>query len=339
MEYTFSNHRWIYKEEKPAFEAGQVDSKGLGFHLPGMFNKVLDIYHCNLHDELGNDIRNAVRKYATEHNMSFWDTRVQSGLLRNLIIRTSTTGDMMVILVATEFNQDVENLLLSLKMKFPLITSLMYVKNGKLNSSMTDLVAELYSGKDFLMEEIGDLKFKIAPLAFYQTNSKQALKLYEETLRLADIKETHTVYDLYTGAGTIALCMAKYAKKVIGIEYVESAVEAAVENAKLNNIENAHFFAGDMVDILTDEFVAQHGVPDVIVTDPPRAGMHPKVVNQLLKIMPQRIVYVSCNPATQARDIALFAYKYDIKKVQPVDMFPHTHHVENITLLVKRSRI
>ncbi|MDR1181345.1 MAG: 23S rRNA (uracil(1939)-C(5))-methyltransferase RlmD [Bacteroidales bacterium] len=338
MEYTFSNKRWLYESEMQDVDAGLVDTNGLGFHFPSMFNKILDIHHCDLHDELGNDIRNSVRKYAIDKKISFCNLRTQSGLLRNLIIRTSSTGDVMVILVVTEFNQEVEGLLSFLKQKFPQITSLMYVKNIKMNSSMTDLVAEGYSGNDFLMEEVGDLKFKIAPLAFYQTNSKQAVKLYEAVLRLADVKKTHTVYDLYTGAGTIALCMAKYAKKVIGIEYIESAVEAAHENATLNHIENAHFFAGDMVDILTDEFVALNGLPDIIVTDPPRAGMHPKVVSQLLKIMPQRIVYVSCNPATQARDIALLAHKYVVKEVQPVDMFPHTHHVENIAVLIKRSQ-
>ncbi|MDR2409781.1 MAG: 23S rRNA (uracil(1939)-C(5))-methyltransferase RlmD [Bacteroidales bacterium] len=334
VEYTFSNRRWLSKEEMSDMDTDLVDSNGLGFHLPGMFDKILDIHHCDLHNELGNDIRNAIKQYAIEHKLSFWNARSQTGLLRNVIIRTSTNGEIMVIVVLTAFEAETEALLSFLEKQFPQITSILYVENTKKNDAITDLSAKVYYGNDFLMEQMGNLKFKVAPLAFYQTNASQALKLYEAAIRLADMDGTQNVYDLYTGTGTIALFAAKHAKKVTGIEYVESAIDAAVENAKLNHIENVCFFAGDMVKILTDEFIAFNGIPDVVITDPPRAGMHPKVVNQLLKIIPQRIVYVSCNPATQARDIALLAHKYTVKEVQPIDMFPHTQHVENIALLI-----
>jgi 23S rRNA (uracil1939-C5)-methyltransferase len=241
------------------------------------------------------------------------------------------------MVVLTAFGTEAKELMSFIGKKFPQITSLLYVENTKMNDSLTDLFPKIYQGNDFLMEQMNDLKFKVAPLAFYQTNASQALKLYEETVRLANIKGTETVYDLYTGTGTIALFAAKGAKKVIGIEYVETAIGSAIENAKLNHIENAVFFAGDMANILTDEFVSLNGKPDVVITDPPRVGMHPKVVEQLLKIKPQRMVYVSCNPATQARDIALLTPLYSVKEVQPVDMFPHTHHVENIALLVRQD--
>jgi 23S rRNA (uracil1939-C5)-methyltransferase len=335
VEYTFSNRRWLSKEEMSNIDTELIDTNGLGFHLPGMFDKILDIHHCDLHNELGNDIRNAIKDYSIEHKLSFWNARSQTGLLRNVIIRTSTNGDTMLILVLTAFEAEAEALLSFLGKQFPQITSILYVENTKMNDAITDLSAKVYYGNDFLMEQMGNLKFKVAPLAFYQTNAGQASKLYEATIRLADMDGTQTVYDLYTGTGTIALFAAKHAKKVTGIEYVASAIDAAVENAKLNHIENVSFFAGDMAKILTDEFIASNGIPDVVITDPPRAGMHPKVVDQLLKINPQRIVYVSCNPATQARDIALLAHKYTVKEVQPIDMFPHTHHVENIALLIK----
>ena len=335
VEYTFSNKRWLQIEELPDADAGLLNTNGLGFHLPGMFDKVLDIHHCDLHNELGNEIRDAIKEYALTHQLPFWNARSQTGFLRNLLIRTSECGDVMVILVLTVFNSDAQKLLSFVAEKFPQISSLLYVENTKMNDSISDLSTKIYFGKDFLQEKMGDLQFKVAPLAFYQTNSAQALKLYEHTARLADIKEHQTVYDLYTGTGTIALFVARKAKKVIGIEYIESAIESANENAKLNNINNTCFFAGDMADMLTDEFVALNGKPEVIITDPPRSGMHPKVIEQLLKILPERIVYVSCNPATQARDIALLTSKYTVKEVQPVDMFPHTHHVENIALLIK----
>ena len=338
VEYTFSNKRWLQIEELPDADAGRLNTNGLGFHLPGMFDKILDIKHCYLHNELGNEIRNAVKEYAITHELPFWNARLQTGLLRNLLIRTSECGDMMVILVLTSFADESKKLMAFIAAKFPQITSLLYVINTKMNDSIADLSTKIYCGNDFLQEKMGDLRFKVAPLAFYQTNSAQALKLYEQTARMADIEAHQTVYDLYTGAGTIALFIARKAKKVIGIEYIESAVESAEENAKLNKIDNACFFAGDMAKILTDEFVAANGKPDVIITDPPRSGMHPKVIEQLLKILPERIVYVSCNPATQARDIALLVSNYTVEEVQPVDMFPHTHHVENIALLRKREK-
>jgi len=335
VEFAFSNKRWLQVEEMPDADAGVLNTNGLGFHLPKMFDKVLDIHHCYLHSGLGNEIRNTIKDYAIRHQIPFWNARSHEGLLRNLLIRTSECGDMMLIFVLTAFTPDAERLMDFVLEKFPQITSLLYVENTKKNDSIADLPVQIYSGNDFLQEKMGDLTFKVAPLAFYQTNSVQALKLYEQTARLADIKEHQTVYDLYTGAGTIALFVAKKSKKVIGIEYVESAIESAIENAALNNITNTQFFAGDMVEMLTDEFVASHGMPNTIITDPPRAGMHPKVVEQLVKILPERIVYVSCNPATQARDIAMLTSKYAVQEVQPVDMFPHTHHVENITLLCR----
>jgi 23S rRNA (uracil1939-C5)-methyltransferase len=314
-----------------------INTNGLGFHLSGMFDKILDIRHCYLHNELGNDVRDAVKQYALNKGLSFWNARLQTGLLRNLVIRSSTNGDVMLMVVITAYGEEAKGLMSFIGNKFPQITSLLYVENTKRNDSLTDLYPQVYSGNNFLMEEMNGLRFKIAPLAFYQTNAAQALKLYEETVRLANIKDKEIVYDLYTGTGTIALFTAKYAKKVIGIEYVEAAIGSAIENAKLNDIDNTVFYAGDMADILTDEFVFHNGNPDVIITDPPRVGMHPRVINQLLAISPQRIVYVSCNPATQARDIALLSSLYSVTAVQPVDMFPHTHHVENIALLIRKE--
>ena len=335
VEYTFSNKRWLQPEEISDADAGLLNTSGLGFHLPEKFDKILDIHHCDLHCELGNEIRNAVKEYAVTHQLPFWNARSQTGLLRNLIIRTSECDDVMVILVLTSFTSEAEKLMSFIGEKFPQITSLLYVENTKKNDSIADLSTKTYRGKDFLQEKMGDLIFKVSPLAFYQTNSAQALKLYEQTAQLADIKNHQTVYDLYTGTGTIALFVAKKAKQVIGIEYIASAIESANENAKLNNITNAHFFAGDMAEVLTDEFIAANERPDVIITDPPRSGMHPKVIDQILKILPERIVYVSCNPATQARDIATLTSKYAVEAVQPVDMFPHTHHVENVALLCR----
>ncbi len=337
VEYTFSNKRWLQKEEIPNAEAGLINTNGLGFHLPGMFDKILDIHHCDLHDELGNQIRDAIKEYAIEHKFPFWNTRSQEGLLRNLIIRNSVCGDVMVILVFTSLNPETETLLSFIHEKFPQITSLLYVINTKMNDSIADLQTHIFKGKHFMMEQMNDLFFKVAPLAFYQTNAKQALKLYEITSRMANVQKNQIVYDLYTGTGTIALFVANNAKKVIGIEYVESAIENAKENASLNNITNTDFFAGDMSKIFTDEFIARNGKPDVIITDPPRSGMHPDVVEQMLKISPESIVYVSCNPATQARDIALLAERYKIVEIQPIDMFPHTHHVENVVLLERKD--
>jgi len=337
VEYTFSNKRWLEKEEMDCVET--LNTNGLGFHLPSMFDKILDIQHCYLHDERGNAIRNAVKQYAVDNQLEFWNPREQTGLLRNLIIRTSASKDLMLIVVFTALTEQAKQLLDFIKSSFPDITSLIYVENAKKNDSISDLPTHTYSGADYMIEQMNALRFKVSPLAFYQTNANQAVKLYEVTARFASAGENEIVYDLYTGTGTIALFVAPTAKKVVGVEYVESAIENAVENAKLNNIANAEFHVGDMAKIFTDDFVEKNGKPDVIIADPPRSGMHPKVVEQILKIAPQRIVYVSCNPATQARDIALMTDFYEVAEVQPVDMFPHTHHVENVALLVKKHII
>jgi len=334
VEYTFSNKRWLEKEELDNSE--MLNTNGLGFHLPGMFDKILDVQHCYLHEEQGNAIRNAIKQYAIENQLEFWNPRLQTGLLRNLIIRTAVSGDFMLIVVFTALTKQAKELLEFIKKSFPAITSIIYIENAKKNDSITDLPAHTYSGSDFMIEQMNGLQFKVSPLSFYQTNANQALKLYEVTARLAAATKNEIVYDLYTGTGTIALFVASSAKKVVGIEYVESSIENAIENAKLNNIANADFHAGDMANVFTDDFVAKNGQPDVLITDPPRSGMHSKVVEQILKIAPQRIVYVSCNPATQARDIALMADCYAVAEVQPIDMFPHTHHVENVALLVRK---
>lgn len=334
IEYTFSDRKWLSKEDLEKVET--LETRGLGFHLNGMFDKVLDINYCHLHSETGNRIRNRVREFGIQNNYAFWNARRQEGLLRNMILRRSTTGDYMAIMVFSEWNSQSRTMMEMLQKEFPEITSLMYVVNAKMNDSISDLEVRLFAGKGHMTERMGDLQFKVSPLAFYQTNPEQALKLYSKAAEFAAIRPDDIVYDLYTGTGTIALFVARNAQKVVGIEYVESAVEDARANAQLNGIGNTEFVAGDMAKILTDEFIASHGRPSVILTDPPRAGMHPKVVEQLLKVAPERIVYVSCNSATQARDIALLAEKYDVAAVQPVDMFPHTHHVENIALLTIR---
>lgn len=334
IEYTFSDRKWLSKEDLDKVET--LETRGLGLHLNGMFDKVLDINYCHLHSETGNRIRNRVREFGIQNNYAFWNARRQEGLLRNMILRRSTTGDYMAIMVFSEWNSQSRAMMEMLQKEFPEITSLMYVVNSKMNDSISDLEVRLFAGKGHMTERMRDLQFKVSPLAFYQTNPEQALKLYSKAAEFAAIRPDDIVYDLYTGTGTIALFVARNAKKVVGIEYVESAVEDARANAQLNGIGNTEFVAGDMAKILTDEFIASHGRPSVILTDPPRAGMHPKVVEQLLKVAPERIVYVSCNSATQARDIALLAEKYDVAAVQPVDMFPHTHHVENIALLTIR---
>ena len=334
IEYTFSDRKWLSKEDLE--KADSLETRGLGFHLQGMFDKILDIDYCHLHSGLGNRIRNKIKAFAISHDYIFWNARTQEGLLRNLILRRSTTGDVMAIVVFKAWTEQSRELMAFVQNEFPEITALMYVINDKMNDSISDLEVHSFAGKNFLMEQMRDLQFKVSPLAFYQTNPEQAFKLYSQVESLAGIQPDETVYDLYTGTGTIALFVARHAKKVVGIEYVESAVEDARINAQLNGISNVEFVAGDMAKIFTDDFIAIHDTPDVILTDPPRAGMHPQVVEQLLKIAPQRIVYVSCNSATQARDIALLSGTYEVAAVQPVDMFPHTHHVENIALLVRK---
>ncbi len=344
LEFTFSNRRWLTDFDPSKEEGGPENLEGLGFHLPGMFDKILDIEHCYLQNDPSNDIRIAVKDFAVKNGYSFYNVRAWEGLLRNLIIRNSSTGDLMVIVVFSKYEKEkINNLLSFLQDKFPQITSLMYVVNEKKNDTIFDLDVQLFNGKDYLLEEmkpaIADqtsLKFKVGPKSFYQTNPEQAQKLYQAAFDFAGFTGDELVYDLYTGTGTIALFMARSVKKVIGIEYVEEAVIGARKNADLNNISNVEFHSGDLAKLLNESFVDQYGKPDVVITDPPRAGMHSKVIDQLLKTEPPKIVYVSCNPATQARDIGLLNEKYDVIKVQPVDMFPQTHHVENVVLLQRR---
>lgn len=344
LEFTFSNKKWLTEEEiqdkSLTFEDGLGSNarNALGFHIPGLFDKILDIENCHLQEDPSNAIRNEVKKYAFENNLPFFDIREKLGLLRNIIIRSTSTGEWMVIV---SFYYDdktvIENMLNHIADKFPQITSLHYVINSKQNDTIGDLDITLFKGNDSIFENMEGLKFKISPKSFYQTNSDQAYELYKITRDFAAIKNTDTVYDLYTGTGTIANFVAHQAKKVVGIEYVPAAIEDAKVNSKLNNIENTTFYAGDMKDVLNDAFIKANGKPEVIITDPPRAGMHDDVTNKILEIAPQRIVYVSCNPATQARDLQLLDSKYKVTKVQPVDMFPQTHHVENVVLLELRD--
>lgn len=333
LEYTFSNLAWLTEFSKD-IDYSERNMNALGFHIPGMFDRILNIDHCYLQAEPSNEIRLAVKKYADENSLSYFDIRRQTGFLRNLIIRTASTSDIMVIVVL--YHEDVEKreaLLNHIQELFPQITSLMYIINEKKNDSITDQEVKLFAGKDHMMEEMEGLKFKVGPKSFYQTNNKQAYNLYKVTRDYAQLTGNELVYDLYTGTGTIANFIASKAKKVIGIEYVDEAIEDAKVNSELNNISNTEFFAGDMVKVLDDLFVDTHGKPDVIITDPPRAGMHPKVVELLNRIEANRIVYVSCNSATQARDLEILKEKYNIKEIQAVDMFPQTHHVENVVVL------
>lgn len=337
LDFAFSNKRWITTEEAASGE-DLKNKPGLGFHISGRFDKVLNLEHCYLQAEPSNKIRLSVREYALENNYPFFDLRQQEGSLRSLIIRTASTGELMVIVIFYKETKDRINQLLSfLKEQFPEITALYYVLNPKANDSVYDLDHHLFSGKPEITEEINGITYRIGPKSFFQTNSHQAKVLFDLALDFADIKEGEVIYDLYTGVGSIALQAAKKAKKVIGIEYVEEAIEYAKINAADNNITNTEFFAGDVKNILTDEFIAEKGKPDLVITDPPRAGMDPPVVKKLLELEAPRIVYVSCNPATQARDLELLKEKYEVKKVQAVDMFPHTYHVESVALLEIRQ--
>ena len=339
LEFTFSNKRWLTEEEvKEDVKYDQMNA--VGFHIPGAFDKVLAIDKCWLQDDISNQIRNAIRDYAYEHNYSFFNLRSQEGMLRNLMIRTSSTGELMVLLqckIVEESEMDLmKQLLAFVAERFPQITSLLYVVNNKCNDTINDLDVVLFKGNDHIFEEMEGLRFKIGPKSFYQTNSEQAYTLYKVARNFAGLTGNELVYDLYTGTGTIANFVSRQAKKVIGIEYVPEAIEDAKVNSEINHITNTLFYAGDMKDILTQEFINEHGRPDVIITDPPRAGMHNDVINTILFAEPERIVYVSCNPATQARDLSLLDTKYKVVAVQPVDMFPHTHHVENVVLLERR---
>ena len=338
LEYTFSDKRWLTKEEVVSDKKFEKED-ALGFHIPGLFDKVLDIEECHLQPEPSNSIKNAVRQYAHKNDLQFFDLREQKGFLRNIVIRNSLEGKVMVIVVF--FYDDVEKrngLLDFLASEFPQITSLMFVINSKRNDSLNDQNPILYKGDDHLVEEMEGLRFRIGPKSFYQTNTRQALELYRVAKDFAGLSGKEIVYDLYTGTGTIANYLAAYADKVVGIEYVAEAVQDAKINSEINGIRNSYFFAGDMKDVLSESFFKTHGKPDVIITDPPRAGMHEEVVKIIANAAPEKIVYISCNPSTQSRDIQLLSDSYYIAAVQPVDMFPHTHHVENVVLLKRRGR-
>lgn len=333
LEFTFADHRWLTNEQ---MKQGVPFTPGLGFHIPNCFDKVLHIDECHLMPEINNQIRNYIYDWACSHSMTFYNEHTHEGQLRNMIIRNNHLDQLMLIIVFGE-DGDYSSLLEDIHNHFSQIISLQYVINTKMNDTIGDLDIQVYFGQDHIMESMENLQFKVGPKSFYQTNTEQAYELYKVAREFANLSGNELVYDLYTGTGTIANFVAKKAKQVIGIEYVPEAIEDAKVNAKINQLENTLFFAGDMKDILTNDFITQYGKPDVIITDPPRAGMHEDVVNVILNAAPKRIVYVSCNPATQARDLQLMDAAYRVEKVQPVDMFPHTQHVENVVLLVRRD--
>lgn len=336
LEYTFSNKRWLYDGENK--EDGTLNMNALGFHIPGRFDKILDVNHCYLQAEPSNSLRNEIRDFTIQQGYTYYDLRNHSGMLRNLVVRTSSTGEIMVIVVFAYVEQsEIDNLMSHIDARFPEITSLLYIVNQKKNDTIFDQDVVAFKGPEYIHEEMNGIKFRIGPKSFYQTNSVQALRLYEITRDFAGFKGDELVYDLYTGAGTIANFVAGHVREVVGVEYVPTAIEDAKVNSAINNITNTKFYAGDMKDVLVVDFVAEHGKPDVIITDPPRAGMHPDVVARLMEIEAPKIVYVSCNAATQARDLLVLKEKYDTVKIQPVDMFPHTQHVENVVLLVLRG--
>lgn len=336
LEYTFSCKCWITFED---LRSGReiADRNALGFHIPGAFDKVLDIKKCWLQDDLSNRIRLFVHQYALAKGYEFYDIKAQQGLMRTLMVRIASTGEVMLIVVFARPEQEkIDDLMGAIAAEFPEITSLLYVVNQKVNDTIADQEVITYRGRDYINEEMEGLQFRIGPKSFYQTNSLQAYELYKVARRMACLKPDDLVYDLYTGTGTIANFVARQVKKVVGIEYVPEAIADARLNSEVNGIDNTIFFAGDMKDVLTDGFIAEHGRPDVMIIDPPRAGMHEDVVNVILNARPERIVYVSCNPATQARDLALMDSLYRVEEVQPVDMFPHTHHVENVVRMTRR---
>ena len=333
LEFTFADKRWLTYEEV-ASGADIAAEPAVGFHIPGCFDKVLDIEKCHLQVDLSNKIRLAAKHFCIENGYSFHNARAHEGLMRTMVVRTASTGEVMVIVVFNENDTERINALMShLQSSFPEITSLIYMINEKWNDSLGDREPICFAGKDHIIEEMEGLKFKVGPKSFYQTNSEQAYELYKVTREFADLKEDDILYDLYTGTGTIANFCARRAKKVVGVEYVPEAIEDAKINSAINNIDNTTFYAGDMKDVLSDSFVARNGQPDVIILDPPRAGVDEKVLEVIKRAAPERMVYVSCNPSTQARDLAILSDMYEILAVQPVDMFPHTHHVENVVLL------
>ncbi|GAA4304282.1 23S rRNA (uracil(1939)-C(5))-methyltransferase RlmD [Aestuariibaculum suncheonense] len=336
MEFSFSDSRWLTLEEVQS-DKDLGDRNALGFHIPGMWDKILDVKKCHLQQDPSNDIRNSVKTYAIENGLEFFNTRNQTGFLRTMMIRTSSTGDIMVLIQFFKEDKEKRELLLDfIAEKFPTVTSLQYVINGKANDTIYDQEIICYKGEDHIFEEMEGLKFKINAKSFYQTNSEQAFELYKITRDFAGLTGDELVYDLYTGTGTIAQFVSRKAKKVIGVEAVPDAILAAKENAERNNITNCEFFVGDMKNVFNQQFINTHGVPDIIITDPPRDGMHKDVVQQILNIAPKRVVYVSCNSATQARDLALMNDMYKVVKTQAIDMFPQTFHVENVVLLEKR---
>ena len=336
MEFSFSNSRWLTEKEIESTE-DLGNRNALGFHIPKMWDKILDINKCHLQEDPSNAIRNEIRAFANENGLTFFNPRAHEGLLRTLMLRTASTGEIMVLLQFFEDDKANRELILDhIYEKFPQITSLQFVVNNKANDTLYDTNIQLYKGRDYILEEMEGLKFSINAKSFYQTNSDQAYELYKITRDFAGLTGNETVYDLYTGTGTIAQFVSKNAKKVIGVESVPEAISDAKANAKRNEITNCEFFVGDMKLVFNESFIAQHGKPDVIITDPPRDGMHKDVIEQILKIEPQKVVYVSCNSATQARDLALMDEKYKVTRVRPVDMFPQTHHVENVVLLEKR---
>lgn len=338
LEFTFSNKRWIYNNEDPDSLTDE-ERLGLGFHVGKFFDKVLDIKHCSLQPEPSNEIRLFIREYAVTHDLEFYNIRENTGFLRNIIVRNNQVGDVMLTVCFAYDDQDkIVPMLDAIAVEFPQIKSLHYVINEKLNDSISDLDCILYKGEDAIWETMGKLKFKIGPKSFYQTNSEQAYKLYSVAKEFAALTGNEVVYDLYTGTGTIAQFISDKASKVIGIEYVKEAIEDARINAEANGITNCTFFDGDMKDILTADFIKEHGKPEVMIIDPPRAGMHPDVVKVIMEAAPERIVYVSCNPASQARDLAMMSPMYEITAVQPVDMFPHTMHVENVCALKLKDK-
>ena len=338
LEYTFSDKRWLTDGDMRNGESMEMNA--LGYHIPGRFDKILDIEHCYLQADPSNEIRNKVRAYALSSGISFYNLRNHEGALRNLIIRTSSTGELMLIVVFAYADQEqIDGMMNFLAGEFKNIQSLLYIINHKKNDTIFDQDIHIFSGADHIFENMDGLKFKIGPKSFYQTNSQQAFELYKITRDFAEFKGDELVYDLYTGAGTIANFIARKVNKVIGIEYVPTAIEDAKINSEINGINNTLFFAGDMKDILNEEFIQNHGKPDVVITDPPRAGMHADVIKRLLEMETAKIVYVSCNAATQARDIALLHDKYEVSRIKPVDMFPHTQHVENVVLLTLRPEL
>ena len=337
MEFSFSDYRWLTRQEIQASDE-QLEKRGLGLHIPGRWDKIVDIEHCHLQPDPSNAIRNEVRQFAIDNNYSFFNVRNNKGFLRNLIIRTSSNGQVMVIVVFSEDHAEKRMALMEhIKMNFPDIASLIYMINAKANDSIYDLEPVTYHGQDHIFEQMEKMRFKIGPKSFYQTNSHQAYQLYQLVREYAGLQGDEHVYDLYTGTGTIANFLAQHARKITGIESVPEAIVDARENARLNDIRNTTFVSGDMKQLLNEDFFNQYGWPQVVVTDPPRAGMHKDVVSQILKATPKTIVYVSCNPATQARDINLLSSHYSVEQVQPVDMFPHTYHVENVVLMKQKQ--